>query len=186
MRLNWKDISTYSKKDRDKLPKTWELKLEELNYRVIVTRHIYYKDTWLLNCRDIGIEHFDLKTDDIDEAKNKALKIIENHLNDLVKKILKWYIDMNEDGTPHTNEEIERVERMISELNRLEMAMENKRVNNDTSICDRLKELVKQYEHDIENLQEESKEVCVDEFIEGQVDMLSSIVTELKELLHEK
>lgn len=32
------------------------------------------------------------------------------------KEILKWYIDMNAGGTPHTNDEIERVKKMILEL----------------------------------------------------------------------
>lgn len=32
------------------------------------------------------------------------------------KEVLQWYIDMNAGGTPHTNEEIERVEKMIEEL----------------------------------------------------------------------
>lgn len=32
------------------------------------------------------------------------------------KEVLQWYVDMNSGGTPHTNEEIERVEKMIHEL----------------------------------------------------------------------
>lgn len=40
------------------------------------------------------------------------------NVNDLKteKEVLQWYIDMNSGGTPHTNEEIERVKRMIDEL----------------------------------------------------------------------
>lgn len=32
------------------------------------------------------------------------------------KDVLQWYVDMNAGGTPHTSEEIERVKKMISEL----------------------------------------------------------------------
>lgn len=32
------------------------------------------------------------------------------------KEILEWYVDMNTGGTPHTNDEIERVKKMIQEL----------------------------------------------------------------------
>ena len=32
------------------------------------------------------------------------------------KEILQWYVDMNTGGTPHTNEEIERVKKMIEKL----------------------------------------------------------------------
>lgn len=32
------------------------------------------------------------------------------------KEVLQWYVDMNAGGTPHTNEEIERIKKMILEL----------------------------------------------------------------------
>ena len=32
------------------------------------------------------------------------------------KEELQWYVDMNAGGTPHTNAEIERVKKMILEL----------------------------------------------------------------------
>ena len=40
------------------------------------------------------------------------------NVNDLKteKEVLQWYVDMNAGGTPHTNEEIERVKKMIAEL----------------------------------------------------------------------
>lgn len=39
-------------------------------------------------------------------------------VNDLKteKEVLQWYVDMNSGGTPHTNDEIERVKKMIQEL----------------------------------------------------------------------
>ena len=43
------------------------------------------------------------------------VNIYTNNLND-EKEILEWYIDMNSGGTPHTEEEIERVKKMILEL----------------------------------------------------------------------
>ena len=41
MNLNWKDVTSYSQRDNKRIPRTWELDLEELNYKVIVARHIY-------------------------------------------------------------------------------------------------------------------------------------------------
>lgn len=40
------------------------------------------------------------------------------NVNDLKteKEVLQWYIDMNAGGTPHTKTEIERVQRMLNEL----------------------------------------------------------------------
>lgn len=89
MKLNWRDITSYSQTNIERIPRTWELRLAELNYRVIVSRHIYYENTWLLTCKSIDIEHFDLETDDVDEAKNKALGIVENRLNELLEKIMR-------------------------------------------------------------------------------------------------
>lgn len=43
------------------------------------------------------------------------VRVHQNNLNSR-KEILEWYVDMNAGGTPHTNEEIERVKRMITEL----------------------------------------------------------------------
>ena len=43
---------------------------------------------------------------------------IKVNINDLKseKEVLQWYVDMNAGGIPHTNEEIEKVRKMISEL----------------------------------------------------------------------
>lgn len=40
------------------------------------------------------------------------------NVNDLKteKEVLQWYVDVNSGGTPHTNEEIERVKKMIQEI----------------------------------------------------------------------
>lgn len=43
------------------------------------------------------------------------INVYMNHLEDQ-KEILEWYVDMNSGGTPHTNYEIERVRKMIQEL----------------------------------------------------------------------
>lgn len=44
-----------------------------------------------------------------------AVNIYRNNLSNK-KDILEWYVDMNSGGTPHSKEEIERIKRMIEEL----------------------------------------------------------------------
>lgn len=44
-----------------------------------------------------------------------AINIYRNNLSSK-KEILEWYVDMNSGGTPHSKEEIERVQKMIVEL----------------------------------------------------------------------
>lgn len=46
---------------------------------------------------------------------NQTIKLNVNDLK-TKKEVLQWYVDMNTGGTPHTNEEIERVKKMIDGL----------------------------------------------------------------------
>ena len=48
-------------------------------------------------------------------ANNATMILNVNNLQS-EKEVLQWYVDMNAGGTPHTNEEIERVKQMIKEL----------------------------------------------------------------------
>lgn len=43
------------------------------------------------------------------------INVYMNHLKDQ-KEVLQWYVDMNAVGTPHTDDEIEKVWKMIREL----------------------------------------------------------------------
>ena len=48
-------------------------------------------------------------------ANEFTLKVNVNDLK-TEKEVLQWYVDMNVGGTPHTDEEIEKVKKMIQEL----------------------------------------------------------------------
>lgn len=56
------------------------------------------------------------------EEYEDKIRILSNtmivNVNDLKteKEVLQWYIDMNAGGTPHTNEEIDRVREMIKNM----------------------------------------------------------------------
>ena len=52
------------------------------------------------------------------EDRPRMTHTIKINVNDLKskKEVLQWYIDMNAGGTPHTSEEIDRVKKMIEEL----------------------------------------------------------------------
>lgn len=76
--MKWKDVSSYSKKDKERIPHTWELRIEGL--RIVVTRHIYYPLTWLLICRELGIDGINLHNDNVDEAKSAAIELILSEL----------------------------------------------------------------------------------------------------------
>jgi len=52
------------------------------------------------------------------EDRPKLRYTMKININDLKteKEVLQWYIDMNAGGTPHASSEIERVRKMVSEL----------------------------------------------------------------------
>ena len=54
---------------------------------------------------------------DFEDKIPLSIDLIFN-VNDLKteKEVLQWYVDMNAGGTPHTNEEIERIKKMIENL----------------------------------------------------------------------
>lgn len=64
--------------------------------------------------------------------------------------------------------------------------IEYKRVNNDAWICNQLEELILKYEQAIKDMGEESNSVSGDEFVEGHIEGLKSVVDDLKKLLYEK
>lgn len=53
--------------------------------------------------------------EDLAILNRHTLKLIVNNLK-TEKEVLQWYIDMNAGGTPHTKEEIDRVKKLINDL----------------------------------------------------------------------
>lgn len=55
---------------------------------------------------------------DYEDSMRSLSHMMTLNVNDLKseKEVLQWYVDMNSGGTPHTNEEIERVRKMIEKL----------------------------------------------------------------------
>jgi hypothetical protein len=84
--LPWKNITSYSQRDTDRTPKTWEARFGKL--RVCVTRHIDYpKDVWLLRCHDLGLER-QLASPKIEEAACQARAIVQSHLEEMLRDVI--------------------------------------------------------------------------------------------------
>lgn len=71
---------THSQGDTERKPNIIEIDSGGIKFKV--HRHIYYPDTWLLSCRRMGIEHENLKTDDLPEALEKAKMFILSAIED--------------------------------------------------------------------------------------------------------
>jgi len=76
--MKWKDISSYSRKDTDRTPKTWELKAAGM--MIVVTRHINYSpDAWLMTCQPF-CEILEIGHGTADEAKSVAVEYVSKNL----------------------------------------------------------------------------------------------------------
>lgn len=76
--MEWKDISSYSRSDTDRTPKTWALQAEGL--KIVVTRHVNYApDAWLLCCQPF-CEYGEIGTGTADEAKAAAVEYVRKNL----------------------------------------------------------------------------------------------------------
>lgn len=80
----WKDVTSYSQSDTNRVPKVFELILEnnsEILGIKITSNHLYYPDTWLLNCLRLNIKELEMgSTKDLTlkQAQNKAIEICKN------------------------------------------------------------------------------------------------------------
>jgi hypothetical protein len=70
--MTWTDETSYQRGERGNIPpRTWSTKVGALT--IIVTRHIHWPDTWLVNCRQLYLDQRDLHTGDVEEAKRRAI-----------------------------------------------------------------------------------------------------------------
>ena len=71
---HWEDITSFSRVDKDRTPRTWSMALAS-GTRLVVTRHIDYPGKWIIRCNPY-IDMQVLRSDDIDKAKEEAIKMI--------------------------------------------------------------------------------------------------------------
>ena len=78
--MKWEDITTYSRGCQERIPRIWQCPLSK-NYKLTVHRHVYYENTWFVTVHETDIDAIDLHTDDLTEAKAKAVNILIDFLN---------------------------------------------------------------------------------------------------------
>ena len=83
-----RDITSYSRGDKERKPGILEFKSESgIKFSYMIHKHIYYGDKWFLTCRDLNITQHDLKTEDFEVAKEKAVDCL---VGVLATKILQY------------------------------------------------------------------------------------------------
>jgi hypothetical protein len=86
MTAEWKDVTSYSRNDKERTPTTFEVKEGPL--RIVITcGHIYHRPEWVMHCHAVAIDGHPLKKGATKEqAETEALQIVAKHLADLTKR----------------------------------------------------------------------------------------------------
>lgn len=83
--MHWKDVSSFSRGDKDRTPKAWSFEAGKL--KISVHRHIHYPpETWLATCEPF-FSNKELTEENEASAKAEALNsiqtLLENAINDI-------------------------------------------------------------------------------------------------------
>jgi hypothetical protein len=84
-RLEWKDTTSYSRDDKERIPRTWKLEKEYYKLSICVTRIVHYEG-WYMNCYNLGMIEVSLKTGNLEEAKKEALRLVADRIDELSKQ----------------------------------------------------------------------------------------------------
>jgi hypothetical protein len=83
--MNWKNITSYSRGDNERIPRTWELSIDPV--RIVITRHIHHApDVWVLLCSPF-CNQYEISNGTADEAKDAAVKYVHGCLRECLTKL---------------------------------------------------------------------------------------------------
>lgn len=81
----WKDDTSYSQGQRGKVPpSTWVLTVA--GRRIVVTRRWGVDGTWFLLCDPWFRDHLDLRTDNLADAQDLALSMVDGEIRKLMNE----------------------------------------------------------------------------------------------------
>lgn len=86
--MQWKDISSFSQSDKERIPDTWEARPHR-DLRIVVCRgHIRHRGKWVLHCRP-WLECHELPNafDDIEGAQAEALARVRGIVSGIAASI---------------------------------------------------------------------------------------------------
>lgn len=85
-KAEWKDISSYSRYDKDRTPHTWELRIGTV--KLCVTRHVDCNpDEWMVQCSQTTFNMRVLKAKDTEDAKTEALALLHREIREVFRKL---------------------------------------------------------------------------------------------------
>ena len=77
----WVDVSSYSRDDVIRVPKSFECNIQG-TLRIVVTRHRHFDDdAWVMTAHNVGLsEPRALKSKDLKEAQGEALALVRGRV----------------------------------------------------------------------------------------------------------
>lgn len=82
MTTPWKDITSYSRDDKERKPQTFEKGVGDL--RIVITcGHIYHRPNWVMHCGALNIDTRRLLATTQEEAQIEAVAIVGDTLTRL-------------------------------------------------------------------------------------------------------
>ncbi|QWU14364.1 hypothetical protein SAMN04487895_101669 [Paenibacillus sophorae] len=84
--IEWKDKSSYSRNDKEKVPNCWLALLNGIDVKI--HRHIYYpKDTWLMSSDFMQIKQQVLENTDDELARQEAIEKIKTKIEENIAQL---------------------------------------------------------------------------------------------------
>lgn len=81
--LAWKDTTSYTKEEEERIPRTWELRTT--GCRIIVTRSRHHEDKWVLFVYGaMRLEDTVLRAEKVEKAQREALEIVSTIAKNIV------------------------------------------------------------------------------------------------------
>jgi len=85
---DWEDTTSYGRGERGTIdPLAWELALPNIRIRV---HRLHVLPGWYLSCYALGVERKDLKCEDVEKAKSKAVNVIMAWLKAALGDVERW------------------------------------------------------------------------------------------------
>ena len=83
----WKDTTSYSRGDKERIPTTFTVTVDELSI-TITCGHIRYRPDWVMHCFNLGIDTLPMPScENLDEAKRRAVAIVKHKLSRLTEAV---------------------------------------------------------------------------------------------------
>ncbi len=90
--MKWQDKTGYSQRDKERIPRIWEIKLDHVD---VVVHRIIHLDGWFVSSKYMGFSDISLKQENIEQAKVEAFNYVAEQIKmkqkELSSALLKIY-----------------------------------------------------------------------------------------------